>query len=67
MIFRPVRLITYNLYHTTVDRKGIFTGAISRDNHSHKTCRTIRDQDQNGIKQSRSYLELNQAIKECLE
>ena len=40
---------------------------IARGSHYHKTCRTIRDRDQNGIKRSRSYLELNQAIKECFK
>ena len=35
-----------------------------RGSHSHKTCITIHDQDQNGIKRSRGYLGLNRAIKE---
>ena len=38
--------------------------AKARGSHYHKTCRTIRDQDQNEIKQSRGCLGLNKAIKE---
>ena len=42
-------------------------GQFTRDSHYHKTSRTIRDRDQNEIKQSRSYLGLNQVIKECFK
>ena len=40
------------------------TRFISRGSHSHRTCRTICDRDQNEIKRSRGYLDQNQAIKE---
>ena len=63
---RALLSILWNLsvYYKTVTIYIVITRVITRGSHSHRTCRTICDRDQNEIKRSRGYLDQNQAIKE---